>query len=199
MIAVGAALCMCAAMTGCGGSFKGMSMSEVFSQSGAHVWYNCKNAAKDSEIMSYYVIEDGTVTYYYYSHDMFGQPSRLTLGDVAGMTDADVISYVKEKTSASVLNDLTFTVVTDDSGNEVVSEIIHSDTGYDISSFWHMVEIFYSKDEYLPVESFQIFDAYFDGYTHWSYWYSHACLVTKTDNKFDYVLNKIGDDGVKVK
>lgn len=197
-MAAGAALCMCAAMTGCGGgsSSKEMAMSDVFSQSGTHVWYNCGNAAKDSEILSYYVIEDGTVTYYYYPNGNEA-PTMLTLGDVAGMTDADVISYVKENTSASVLNDLTFTVKTDDSGNEVVSEIIHSDTGYDISSFWHMAEIFYSAAGYLPVESFQIFDAYFDGYTHETYYYSDTRLITKTDNKTDYVLNKVGDDGLK--
>lgn len=217
-MAAGAALCMCAAMTGCGGgssgsSSKEMAMSDVFSQSGTHVWYRCNQnehvATKETKISYYILIEDGTITAYdvpnqddyddddtyYAAYDLFWD-SQLTLGDVAGMTDDEVISHMKETAIARSVDGMELSVITDGSGNEVIAERIGGDS--EISS----------KSEYQPIaESFQIFDAYYDGYVYESTYRrdttrgvveesEYKYLITKTDNKIDYVLNKVGDDGV---
>ncbi len=117
------------------------TLSELFTGEERRVWYAVfDDIGKDSEIYSMYVVENGMVT----SYSMTGHGVAYVLGNLSGHTDdamieaaegdiqesyekhGELYSSIEEMRSYRVDDDQTpqFTVNTDQTGNNVISETV---------------------------------------------------------------------------
>ena len=131
--------------------------------------------SKDSKIMGFYIFENGKARYF--DGEELGD-TYLTFGYVSDRSDDDIISYLEQNSTfvytSSVNASLTYE--TDDTGNEIVSEIIK----------------FVNKNIPVvlvcnPVDSpIQVYDAEFEGYG-----------PSENGGQSKYFIRKSGDSGVK--
>lgn len=93
------------------------SFSEIFNPTERTIWYEVSEFAKDDDVHSILVAENGTLTIY-------NTRNQFTLGDVAKMNDDEIVSsldnsdnYVKYDLSKKIID-----IFTDNSGNNIVRE-----------------------------------------------------------------------------
>lgn len=111
---------------------KAVPVSEAFASQERKVWFRVfDRIGKDSEIYEIYVVENGQVTTYM-THNFF---TSITLGDIAGKSDDSIVKYCEEGIAAlkekypthgpwSGTVTPSFVVQTDQTGNNVISEVV---------------------------------------------------------------------------
>lgn len=104
------------------------TFSEALAWDGIHIWYelnkNSNPIGKDSKVEFYYIMEDGELKVY-------ANPVRHTLGELAKMTDEEIIAMLESENQEAAREDVAVHL---ESAQQILKEngtVIMADNGYD--------------------------------------------------------------------
>lgn len=175
---------------------KAVPASEAFSSQERKVWFLVYDRiGKDSEIPEIYVVENGQVTTYM-TRDFL---TSITLGDIAGKSDDSIVEYCEEGIAAlkeaypthgpwSGTATPSFVVQTDQTGNNVISEVV--DLGEIVIDNYITLNGNASHSGVVYDDSFVGFDAVDIG--------DRPRYVITRDSGIDYCLDTVDTPGVMV-
>ena len=210
---------------GSAGKIENIPLKEALTKKGSHIWYVLSiyndegyGLDKEKKIRDVFIFKDSKVLMTGVSKIVDGESKSLSLGEIAKMTDEEIIKatelykqaieetykkcldgveehcdmeYLKKQVDyASNYKSFKFKIETDGTGNYTKTEFVELDDGREMWS-----------DVYGGYGPYQIYDTYFCGYRG-DYIYdvdsADYALITKCKSNTIYTLDKVGTKGIAI-